>query len=204
MDSRGLIGSLRLGGLANRQPIHHNHYPGEILYGITVLPTGECKEALRNKDLVEMSCSDFPGERLMACRNPLLLASSAKKREKLLCATEDKQAFVVAVTKRQKSRLKGADKIGGRVGKVLSRFKVAKYFELEITDEEFSYSLADARLRSSEAYRIVVARRERLLSHGAGREYERNIAHIEAEAAVELIFLSRTHAIYHFLRQNPE
>ena len=91
------------------------------------------------QDLVELASDDYPGERLMACRNPLLAESRAQKREALLQATEAELDKIVAATQRHKRPLKGADKIGIRVGKVLNRFKVAKHFSLEIDDESFVY-----------------------------------------------------------------
>lgn len=91
------------------------------------------------QDLVEISTADYPGERLMACRNPLLAKARATKRETLLQATEALLDQVVTATRREKRRLKGADKIGLRVGKVCNRFKMAKHFSLDIADEHFSF-----------------------------------------------------------------
>ena len=75
----------------------------------------------------------------MACRNPLLAQSRAHKRETLLQATEAELDKIVVATQRHKRRLKGADKIGIRVGKVLNRFKVAKHFKIDISEAGFSY-----------------------------------------------------------------
>ena len=91
------------------------------------------------QDLAEIQSLDYPGERLIACRNPLLAAERAKKREELLQATEQELDKVVAATNREKRPLSGAANIGLRVGKVLNRFKVAKHFHLEITDNSFRY-----------------------------------------------------------------
>ncbi len=90
-------------------------------------------------DLAEIQHPDFPGERLVACFNPLLAAERARKREDLLQATERELEKVVAATRREKRPLRGQDKIGLRVGKVLGRFKMAKHFELTITDTSFTY-----------------------------------------------------------------
>jgi hypothetical protein len=91
-------------------------------------------------DLAEIQHPDFPGERLIACFNPLLAAERARKREDLLQATERELEKVAVATRREKRALRGQDKIGLRVGKVMGRFKMAKHFEIAITDTTFTYS----------------------------------------------------------------
>ena len=91
------------------------------------------------QDLAEIESPDYPGERLIACRNPMLAAERTRKREELLQASEQELDKVVAATNREKRRLSGAANIGLRVGKVLNRFKMAKHFHLEITDTDFRY-----------------------------------------------------------------
>jgi len=90
-------------------------------------------------DLAEITHPDFPGERLIACQNPLLAAERARKREDLLQASERELEKVAAATRRPKRALRGSDRIGLRVGKVLGRFKMAKHFALEISETTFSY-----------------------------------------------------------------
>ena len=90
-------------------------------------------------DLAEITHPDFPGERLVACMNPLLAVERARKREDLLQATERELEKVATATRREKRALRGKDQIGLRVGKVLGRFKMAKHFELTITDTAFTY-----------------------------------------------------------------
>lgn len=90
-------------------------------------------------DLAEIRHPDFPGERLIACLNPLLEAERARKREELLRATERELDQIVAATRREKRALRGQDLIGLRVGKVLNRFKVAKHFEITIAETAFEY-----------------------------------------------------------------
>ena len=80
-------------------------------------------------DLVEIRSDAYPGERLMVCRNPLLAEERARKREELLGATEALLDPIVAAASREKRRLKGADKIGVRAGKVVGKYKMAKHFE---------------------------------------------------------------------------
>jgi len=96
-------------------------------------------EDFQHKDWVELACTDYPGERLVACRNPHLAKQRASKREELLKATEQELDKIVAATVRSSGQLQGEKNIGLRVGKVLHRFKMAKHFVLEITDESFNY-----------------------------------------------------------------
>jgi hypothetical protein len=87
-------------------------------------------------DLAEFTHPDYPNERLMACRNPALAAERTRKRNELLAATEAALApIVTAVTS---GHLKGADRIGLRVGKVLNKRKMAKHFDVSITDSTLS------------------------------------------------------------------
>ena len=91
------------------------------------------------RDLAEIHHPDFPGERLIACRNPLLAVERARKREALLRATENDLDEIRKAARRDKRRLAGKDKIGLRVGKVIGRHKVAKHFDLEIADDGFAW-----------------------------------------------------------------
>ena len=92
------------------------------------------------RDLAEVSSPDFPGERLVVCRNPVLADERTRKREELLQATATMlERIAVATQRKGRSRLRGKDRIGLRVGKVLSRFKMAKHFRLHIGESSFSY-----------------------------------------------------------------
>ncbi len=91
------------------------------------------------QDLVEVRSAAYPGERLVVCRNPLLAEQRARKRDDLLQATERSLDAVVAATRRDKRRLQGKDRIALRVGKVINKYKMAKHFELTITEESFTY-----------------------------------------------------------------
>ena len=83
------------------------------------------------QDLAEITSGDFPGERLIACRNPVLAAERARKREDLLAATEKLLAPIIARV--QAGRLTGAGPIGVEVGKVIAKYKTAKHFTVTIT-----------------------------------------------------------------------
>ena len=91
-------------------------------------------------DLAEITSPDFPGERLVACKNPFLEAERARKRESLLAATEADLAKIAAACTRARQPLRGKDKIAVRVDRVLNRRKVAKHFTTEITDGSFRYA----------------------------------------------------------------
>jgi DDE family transposase len=100
-------------------------------------------------NLAEIAHPDFPGERLVCCRNPALAAERARKRAELLAATEvelDKVARLV-----EQGKLAGAAKIGVRVGKVLGKFKVAKHFDLQITDTSFASTRRQAQITAEAA-----------------------------------------------------
>ena len=84
------------------------------------------------QDLAEITSDDFPGERLIACRNPALAADRARTRTELLAATEKLLAPLIARV--QAGRLTGAGPIGVEAGKVISRYKTAKHFTVTITD----------------------------------------------------------------------
>ena len=91
------------------------------------------------RDLAAIQSPDYPGERLIACRNPFLAEERATTREALLQATEKELDKIVTATTRDKRRLTGGEKIGVRVGKIINRYQVAKHFNLAITDNSFSY-----------------------------------------------------------------
>jgi len=89
------------------------------------------------QNFAEVTHPDYPGERLICCRNPFLAADRARKREALLAATETDLAKIK--TSVDAGRLAGAAKIGERVGKVIGKHKVAKHFLREITATSFTY-----------------------------------------------------------------
>ena len=94
------------------------------------------------RNLLEISSPDFPGERLVACRNPELAKLRGHTRDDLLLATQTNlEKIKVRV---DAGKLVGKDKIGVAVGKVVNQYKVAKHFELVITDRSFTFTrLAD-------------------------------------------------------------
>lgn len=89
------------------------------------------------RHLFELSHPDYPGERLVACRNPALATRRAHTREALLAATE--QALEKIRARVEAGRLAGQDQIGLRVGKLVNQYQVAKHFELDIQDTAFAF-----------------------------------------------------------------
>jgi len=93
-----------------------------------------------DRDLAEIASPDYPGERLVLCRNPDLAAERARKRSDLLAATERDLAGIQARVRRARKPLKGAAAIGQAVGAVLNRRKVGKHFQCTVTDTDFAFT----------------------------------------------------------------
>ena len=91
------------------------------------------------RDMAAITSPDYPGERMMVCRNPELARRRAHKREELLVATERDLAAIRDRVQRARAPLQGKAEIGLKVGEVLHRHKMAKHFELTIGDASFSY-----------------------------------------------------------------
>jgi transposase len=101
------------------------------------------------QDFAEISHPDYPAERLVCCRNPALAQARAHKRESLLAATEEDLAKIAKSV--ESGRLKGEDKIGVRVGKVIGKHKVGKHFTWEVKDGRFSFQRNEEKI-AAEAY----------------------------------------------------
>lgn len=101
------------------------------------------------RNLISLTHADYPGERLIACRNPALARLRAEKRLDLIAATTRELEKVAAMV--AGGRLKGADKIGVRVGKVIGKYKVAKHFDLDIKDASFTFKVNDERVAAEAA-----------------------------------------------------
>jgi len=141
VGDRGMITSARIGAL-NRLEDGTQRRDASAYEWITALRAPAIKKLMADdgplqlslfdqQDLAEITSEDFPGERLIACRNPVLAAERARKREDLLAATEKLLAPVIARVRA--GRLAGAGPIGVEVGKVISRYKTAKHFGVTIT-----------------------------------------------------------------------
>jgi len=101
------------------------------------------------RNLISLTHDDYPGERLIACRNPALAKLRAEKRKDLIAATTRELEKVAAMV--TAGRLEGADRIGVRVGKVIGKYKVAKHFDLDIGNASFKYSVNEARVAAEAA-----------------------------------------------------
>jgi hypothetical protein len=111
------------------------------------------------RDLAEISAPEYPGERLVVCRNPDLARERARKREELLVATERDLSRIAAATRRLVRPLRGKAEIGLAVGAVVNNHKMAKHFELTITETSFSYGRrADSIAREARLDGIYVIR----------------------------------------------
>jgi hypothetical protein len=124
--------------------------PAEGLEWITALRAPQIQQLLQGgslqlslfdqRDLAEISDPTYPGERLVACRNPLMAAERTRQREELLAATEGALNQIVAATQRARNPLRGKARIALRVGGVLGRYKMRKHFQLTIEETSFSFT----------------------------------------------------------------
>jgi len=142
VGDRGMITSARIAAL--NQAEDGTQRPDADAYGwITALRAPAIRKLMADdgplqlslfdqQDLAEITSGDYPGERLIACRNPILAADRARTRNELLAATEKLLAPILARV--QAGRLTGAGPIGVEVGKVISRYKTGKHFTVTITD----------------------------------------------------------------------
>ena len=103
------------------------------------------------QDLAEVTSAHFPDERLVVCRNPALAEQRARKRNELLKATEEKLEPIRLATERTRNPLRGEQMIGLRVGKVIGKHKMAKHFDLTITETSFTYTRNEDRIREEAA-----------------------------------------------------
>jgi hypothetical protein len=134
-------------------------------------------------DLAEIAHPDYPGERLIACRNPALAAERARKRHELLAVTE---ALLARIGERvDRGTLAGAGRIGEAVGRVINKYKVGKHFHRTITDTAFTYErnhagiAAEAALDGIYVLRTSVPAAE-LDAAGVVAGYK-NLAHVERD-----------------------
>jgi len=153
---------------------------------ITALKTGAIRALVQGghlqlglfdeRNLFELSHPDFPGERLVACRNPELAKLRAHKRQALLDATAKELEKVRRMVARR--TLQGRDAIGVRVGKVVDKYKMAKHIQLEIDDDRFEFHLDAAQIATEAALDGLYVIRtsvppERLGAEDAVRHYKR-------------------------------
>lgn len=157
------------------------------------------------RDLAEIQSEDFPGERLIVCRNPLLADERSRKRNELLQATQKKLDQIVAATQRAKNPLRGKDKIALRVGKTINQYKVGKHFELAIEDERFSYQRKESQIAEEAALdglyviRTSIAK-EALSPESTVRAYK-DLAKVERAFRCMKTIDLHVRPIYHWLEE---
>ena len=122
------------------------------------------------QNLVEISHPDYPGERLVCCHNPALADERARKRGELLAGTEKELDKIAAATGRQRRPLRGKDKIALRVGKVRNHYKMAKHFDLQITDDSFTFTRKDDQIAAEAALDGIYVLRTSLPEHALQRD----------------------------------
>src|SRR5689334_3990552 len=137
-------------GMLTSARIRDELQPADGLDWITALRAPQIQQLLAagnlqlslfdQREIAEISHPAYPGERLVACRNPLLAEQRARKRSELLAATERALNDIAAATQRPRKPLQGKDRIALRVGGVLDRYKMRKHFQLTIEDTNFSFT----------------------------------------------------------------
>lgn len=136
-------------GMLTQKRIEEDLREHEGLRWVTALRTPQIQALLAQgaiqmslfdeQDLAEITHTDYPGERLIVCRNPLLATERARKRKELIEAAEKKLQEIEAATQRLRQPVRGAGKISYQVGKALATSKVEKYFRWTATDTELSW-----------------------------------------------------------------
>ena len=159
VGDRGMITSARIGALNTAED--GTPLEGDDAYGwITALRAPAIKKLMTEdgplqmslfdqQNLAEITSPDYPGERLVACRNPALAADRARTRGELLAATEKLLAAVIARV--QAGRLTGAGAIGVEVGKVISKYKTGKHFDITITGTSLTAGRRQAQIEQEAA-----------------------------------------------------
>ena len=151
---------------------------------ITALKTGAIRKLMDaqaiqltlfdERNLFELTHPDFPGEKLVACRNPELAHRRKHKRDDLLKATSEELKKVQGMIER--GYLKDGEKIGVRIGKVINKYKMAKHFKLEIAESQFSFEIDQEKVRAEAAldgiYVIRTSLEEELSAADAVRYYK--------------------------------
>ena len=158
VGDRGMITSARIAALNAAE--NGTEPPGGTYGWITALRAPAIRKLMADggplqmslfdqQGLAEITSDDHPGERLIACRNPVLAAERARKREDLLAATEKLLAPIQARVAARK--LAGAGPIGVEVGKVISKYKAAKHFDVAVTDTSLAVTRRQAQIDAEAA-----------------------------------------------------
>lgn len=182
-------------GMLTKARLKDDVTPAELDY-ITALRAPEIKSLVEQGSiqlglfdetgLFETLHPDYPGERLVCCKNPLLAIARARKRESLLCATEKGLQKIADAVARGRRPLRGKDKIALRVGSEINHYKMAKHFSIEIGDDSFSFSRKEDQIAAEAALDGIYVLRTSL-SDGAFASGE-IVSSYKALAGVERAF----------------
>src|SRR5271165_3764840 len=155
------------------------------------------------RDMASITSPDFPGERLVVCRNPDLAAERNRKREELLGATEKELARIKTAVGRKRNPLRGTAEIALAVGAVLNTYKMKKHFDLTITDDAFSYARKSAEIAAEAAtdglYVVRTSLSEATLGDADTVRSYKSLALVErAFRCIKTVDLNVRH-VYHWL-----
>ncbi len=199
VGDRGMISEVQITALKAREGVDW----------ITALKTGAIRALVAGghlqlglfdeRNLFELRSPDFPGERLVACRNPELATLRARKRQALLEATAKELEKVRRMVAR--GQLTGRDAIGVRVGKVINKYKVAKHFRLDIREDAFAFRIDEAQVAAEAALDGLYVIRtnvapERLAAGDTVRSYKQLSAVEHAFRSLKTLDL-KVRPIYH-------
>jgi hypothetical protein len=125
------------------------------------------------RDLAEITTPDYPGERLLVCRNPMLAGERTRKRGELLDATEQKLTGIQARIRRAHKPLRGRDKIALAVGAVINRYKMAKHFAVTIADDDLTFERNTAQINAEAALDGIYVLRTSIKARDSRRYLDR-------------------------------
>jgi transposase len=147
-------------GMLTKARLRDDVIPAQLDY-ITALRAPEIKALVESgalqlglfdeRDLFEIAHPDYPKERLVACRNPLLAEERTRKRKELLLATQGELQKIASACTRARQPLRGKDKIALRVGQVVNRYKMAKHFQVEIKEDSLTFLRKEAQIAAEAA-----------------------------------------------------
>jgi transposase len=155
------------------------------------------------RDMAAITSPEFPGERLIVCRNPDLARERARKREDLIAATERDLAKIAAGVTRKTRPLRGAAEIGVAIGAVLDKYKVGKHFDLTIEDARFAYVRKSREIAEEAAldglYAVRTSLPEETIADAATVKAYKSLAQVErAFRCLKTVDL-HVRPIYHWL-----
>jgi transposase len=200
-------------GMLTSARIHQDLKTAEGVDWITALRTEQIRALVSQgtlqlsffdqHNLAEITHPDYPGERLVACRNPLLATERARKRQELLAATEKDLDKIRLATMRKKKPLRGKDAIGIAVGKVIGHYKMAKHYHLVIEDRSFRYERKQSQIDAEAALDGIYVIRTSVKAEAASAE--QTVERYKSLAVVERAFRSmksidlKVRPIHHYL-----